>query len=86
MCHTLITSILEPRRIRKCQALLSLPGRNDPTMPEGDFESAKDFVDRMDQGVFDGRFSAEVQKLSHGQLVEVAEILRQRSLRVAVSK
>jgi hypothetical protein len=46
---------------------------------DSEFKSAKDFVERMDRGVFDGRFGAELKKLSRDQLEEVAEMLRRRS-------
>lgn len=41
-------------------------------------ESAKEFVNKMEAGVFDGKFSSELKRLSHEELAEVERILIDR--------
>lgn len=47
-------------------------------MSASEYESAKEFVEKMDRGDFDGRLNAEMQKLSREQLSEVTAILGER--------
>jgi len=82
--HTRATSILEPRRIRKCQALLFLPGRNGEDLcPIPNNKSAQDFLSKMDLGLFDRPhgLSVELGKLTLEQLEEIGTILLHRSSR-----
>jgi hypothetical protein len=48
-------------------------------LPHDTYESAQEFLSQMDSGLFDGKFAAEVQKLSSDQIKELTEILLRRS-------
>lgn len=48
-------------------------------MFDSEYRSAQDFLNKMNQGLFDGRLSVELKKLSREQLEEVAEALSVRS-------
>jgi hypothetical protein len=45
------------------------------------YQSVQEFLRKMDLGLFDGKLHEELEKLSREQLIELAELLRQRSSR-----
>jgi hypothetical protein len=65
-------------KLRKRSFLI---GRNERNVSaDNHHDSAEEFLNKMDLGLFDGKFNEEIRKLSRTQLEEVAEILNKRSV------
>jgi hypothetical protein len=50
-------------------------------VPGNSYESAEDFISKMDSGILDGRLSEEMKNLSTEQLEDVARVIMERKQR-----
>ena len=53
-------------------------GRNERSVQHDQYDSAHEFLEKMDTGELDNKFSSELKKLSKEQLDQVAQVLAER--------